>query len=110
MTQVLGGFVEDDVHGVRVSVVAPVGELDLHRHAELRAELLDAVSSDVPVVVDMARVTFMDSSAIGLIVGTAKRCREAGGDLRVVNAGGQPLRVMRLTGLDQLVSVEEAGA
>ena len=110
MTQVLGGFVVDEAHEGNVSVVAPVGELDLQRHAELRTELLEAVFVGKPVVIDMARVSFMDSSAIGLIVGTAKRCREAGLELRIVNAGGQPLRVMRLTGLHLLVPIEEAGS
>jgi anti-anti-sigma factor len=89
-------------------VVAPVGELDLHGHAALRETLLDACATERPVIIDLARVTFMDSSAIGLIIGSAKRCRKQGTELRVVNAGGQPLRVLRLTGVDQLVPVDPA--
>jgi anti-sigma B factor antagonist len=90
------------------SVVAPVGELDLRAHAALREALLDACGAERPVVVDLARVTFVDSSAIGLVVSAAKRCRKQGLELRVVNAGGQPLRVLRLTGVDLLVPVEPA--
>jgi len=89
-----------------VNVVAPVGELDLRRHAALREALIEACGTEGPVVVDLARVTFVDSSAVGLLVGTAKRCRKQGVEMRVVNAGGQPLRVMRLTGVDQLVPVQ----
>jgi anti-sigma B factor antagonist len=88
------------------TVVALVGELDLRGHASLRDALLDACAGERPVVVDMARVTFMDSSAVGLIVGTAKRCRRQGIEFRVVNAGGQPLRVMKLTGVDLIVPIE----
>jgi anti-anti-sigma factor len=92
------------------AVVAPVGELDLDRHGEFRSALLDAASSGKPVVVDLEGVSFMDSSAIGLIVGTAKRCQDTGTALRIVNASGQPLRVMRLTGLQLLVDIKERGA
>jgi anti-sigma B factor antagonist len=89
-------------------VVAPVGELDLRSHAAFREALLNACAADRAVIVDMARVTFMDSSAVGLVVATAKRCRRQGIELRVVNAGGQPLRVMRLTGADLVVPIEPA--
>lgn len=88
-------------------VVAPVGDLDLHGHAALREMLLEPCGTEPLVIVDLARVTFMDSSAIGLLVAGAKRCQRRGAELRIVNASGQLARIMRLTGLHMLVPIQE---
>jgi anti-sigma B factor antagonist len=90
----------------QAAVVAPVGELDLAGHATFRDALLSACTAGSQVVLDLARVTFVDSSALGLIVGAAKRCRERGAELRVVNPSASVLRVLRLTGVHQLVPID----
>ena len=89
------------------AVVAPTGELDLAGHAPFRDALLGACTAGHDVVLDLSRVTFMDSSAVGLIVGAAKRCRESGAQLRIVKPSSAVLRVLRLTGLHLLVPIDE---
>jgi len=55
------------------------------------------------VVVDLDRTTFMDSSGLGALVSALKRCRQAGGDLRIAAAPEQVLSVLRLTNLDRVL-------
>jgi anti-sigma B factor antagonist len=86
-----------------VAVVAPRGELDLVGVDDLRRALLQACEAETLVVVDLADVTFMDSAALGVIVGATKRMQREGGGLQVVNAQGEPLRAIQITGLDVLL-------
>lgn len=91
--------------GDRVVVVSPYGELDIADAPALRAALLAACGrASGLVVLDLAAVTFLDSTILGVLVAARKRlqsdCR-----LVVVNAGPRVLKVMRLTGLDEALNV-----
>jgi anti-sigma B factor antagonist len=88
----------------RVAVVAPSGELDLVSVDQLRRALLQACEAERLVVVDLAAVTFMDSAGLGVLVGAAKRLQHRGAALQILNATGEPLRVIQLTGLDMLLA------
>lgn len=43
-------------------------------------------SGKTNVVVDLARVKFMNSSGLGMLIGALTTMRKAGGDLRIANA------------------------
>jgi anti-sigma B factor antagonist len=66
-------------------VVVAAGDIDLAVAPSLReslAELLDAGHCDI--VVDLIDATFLDSVALGVLVGALEQCRQAGGDLHLV--------------------------
>jgi anti-sigma B factor antagonist len=89
-----------------VPVVAVSGELDLASVPGLRGRLeahLDAGRS--MIVVDLRAVTFLDSTALGVLVGVLKRCRELGGDLRLVITEPRILKLFRITGLQEAFSI-----
>lgn len=92
-----------------VAVVTPLGELDLATAEELREALEDACEGSRLVLVDFAGVTFLDSTTIGVLVGASKRCAEAGREFQVINAWGISHKVLRLTGLSELMG-EDASA
>lgn len=52
------------------------------------------------LVVDLSRTTFMDSTAVGLLIDGKKRLRQAGGDLRL---GGMQQRVHGLFAMTRLL-------
>jgi anti-sigma B factor antagonist len=64
------------------------------------------------VVVDMADVTFMDSSGLGALIAGLKKARQRSGDLRISGINDQVATVLRLTNLDRVLrahsSVEAA--
>lgn len=94
------------------SVVEVGGEVDLHSANQLRDELLKAAEGENPcVVVDLSRVSFIDSTGLGVLVGALKRVRETG-VLSLVCPQRSVRRVFEITGLMQVFpifdSVEEA--
>ncbi len=91
-----------------VQRVALAGELDIASVAQIESTLLGAVSPDLTtdLVVDLAAVTFMDSSALGALVHVNKALTAGGGTMRLANAGGAVLRVLELAGLLDVLRVD----
>jgi anti-sigma B factor antagonist len=72
----------------------------------LRSAVADLVAAGrTRVVVNLAGVTFIDSSGLGALVGALKATRTAGGDLRIAAAPEQVKQVLRLTNLDRVLNV-----
>lgn len=86
-------------------VVAAEGELDALTAPQLR-EALSAVAGNVPVVIDLQGITFIDSSGLSVLVGAAKRYAEAGCHLLVRGARPSVYRVLEMTHLVDVLPVE----
>jgi anti-sigma B factor antagonist len=85
----------------RPLVLALRGEIDIAVATSLRPgwyALAEQERLD-EIVVDLREVTFMDAAGLGLLVGMRNRQRRHGGDLRLCNAPGQVVMLLRLTGL-----------
>ncbi len=87
----------------RVAVVTLQGELDMANADDVRRLLREATPGRSLVVVDMADVTFIDSTIMGVIVAANTRCTAEGGALRLANLQRMPAKVIALVGLDALV-------
>jgi anti-sigma B factor antagonist len=79
------------------------GELDAHSAPEIR-ERLHALIDESPtlVVVDLERVTFLDSTILGVLVGGLRRMREGGGELQLVFPHQPARRIFEFTGLERV--------
>jgi len=98
-------------------VLVVSGEVDLAVSSELRTCLAELADVGVRhLVVDLRRVTFLDSTGVGVLVAAARRLGGAdpAGSLRLACTDERVLRVLRLTGvlgvLPLSVSVEAARA
>jgi anti-sigma B factor antagonist len=87
-------------------VCSPAGELEAFTVAEFRQALADLCPCD-RLIIDMSRVTFVDSAGLGALIGGIRRARELGG--RVAVACNRPalLKLLHTTGFDRIVPVEE---
>ena len=95
---------EDTSRGV--PVVSAAGEIDVATAPPLRDRLQALSASGKPtVVVNLLGVTFLDSTALGVLVAALKRSREAGGDLPLVIDEPRILRVFEITGLTGVFSI-----
>jgi anti-anti-sigma factor len=82
------------------TVVTAVGEIDLAAKDALR-EVLSPLAGDVTI--DLTDVTFVDSSAIGVLVGAHKRLTDDGGSLRLRGPQGMPRRALEIVGLGEWI-------
>lgn len=92
-------------------VVRPRGELDIARAEALRDEWTRAVEAERPerFVIDLADVTFLDSSVLAAIVRVHERQRDHGGELAVVNASRRIAKIFQITGLQDVLRVNRTG-
>ena len=82
-------------------IVSVYGELDLHSIGQLEGELDQALADGARrIVVDLACVSFMDSTALGAVVAANRKFRLASGDLVIVSDDPRVVRVFQLPGLD----------
>jgi anti-sigma B factor antagonist len=88
------------------TVVAVQGEIDVYTAPVLRDALDKQISAGkIDLVVDLRNVTFMDSTALGVLVGRLKLVRVQSGSLRVVVTHERVLRVFDITGLNKVFSI-----
>jgi len=89
-----------------IPVLVVTGEIDvvtkpvLHDHLDAQLEMGRST-----MVVDLRNVTFLDSTGLGVLIGALKRCREAGGDLRLVVDAPRILQLFTITGLDGVFAI-----
>ena len=85
------------------------GEIDHHHTAFLREQIDQALAKSQPptLVLDFDAVTFMDSSAVGLVMGRYKVVTAYGGGLEVCSLSAGAYRMMRLSGLEALAKIEQ---
>jgi anti-anti-sigma factor len=89
-----------------VPVVAAPAEIDLTNAAELRAALVEtADNGHKTLVVDMTGTRFCDSAGLHVLVHAHKRARACGGELLLALHAAEVLRVLEITGVDQMVPV-----
>lgn len=83
------------------------GEIDHHNSALMRRKIDMELKEKLPseVVFDFEKVTFMDSSGIGLIIGRYKLMNNIGGKVIVKNASDQIKKVMKLSGIDKIARI-----
>ncbi len=96
-----------------VVVFAPEGELDVSNIPELKKVFNQILhEGHTKVVIDLDKVTYMDSSALGVLVNGLKELRQRNGTLKIANLTGNVERIFKLTRLikffETYSSAEEA--
>ena len=90
------------------TVVTVRGEVDVYTAPHLRERLYEVIATGPSrVVLDLAPMTFIDSTGLGVIVGTLKRLREGGGDLALRAPSRSTRKVLEITGLTRIVDIED---
>jgi anti-anti-sigma factor len=74
------------------------GEIDAHTAPDLATAMAQLPVGDV--VVDVAEVSFMDSSGLRVLIDVAARAREAGGELIIAHPTPGITRLVEISGLN----------
>jgi anti-sigma B factor antagonist len=87
-------------------VIAVTGEIDVATAPQLREALHGVIAQGhATVVLDLLGVTFLDSTALGVLVGGLKRCRELDGELHIVVTDGRIKKIFEITGLNKVFPI-----
>ena len=89
----------------QATLVQVSGELDIASSQRLEQEL-SQLQDDALVIVDLRAVSFIDSTALAVLVRAHQRASEQGRLLGLVHAEGQVSRLLSLTGLVDAISAE----
>jgi anti-sigma B factor antagonist len=92
-------------HGERV-VMHLGGEIDVYTAPLVREKLDEQIlSGRTDLVIDLSKVSFLDSTGLGVLVGRLKLTRSRGGHLRLAGADDRVLKVFSITGLDKVFEI-----
>jgi stage II sporulation protein AA (anti-sigma F factor antagonist) len=88
-------------------IVRLEGELDHHTadtvRQQVEAELDRGVTSHL--VINLERMSFMDSSGLGFILGRYKRVTQAGGRMSLCGVNDQLMKLFELSGMLKILSM-----
>jgi anti-anti-sigma factor len=91
-------------HRANVAVVIAEGELDAFVAPDLTSTF-ELLRGERLLVLDIGRVSFMDSTALGLVARFVRTTREEGAEIRVVLPKGTARRIFEITTLDTALPV-----
>ena len=80
------------------------GDIDHHNARQIRSRIDTKVYIQRPdeLVLDLSRVSFMDSSGLGLILGRAEKASELDCSVRLFGLSPALMKLVRLCGVDRV--------
>jgi len=89
-----------------LGVIVLSGEVDIYTAPQFKECLLELLDSGVKrLVVDLSQITFIDSTALGVLIGGVRRVHSSGGAMTIVVTTRPVERVLSITGLDRVFSM-----
>lgn len=87
-------------------IVGLSGDIDLSAIVAVRSAFHEVLGDGWNrVIVDLSEVTFLDSAALGIMIGLHRRSREAGGACVLANLQPPAIRLVAATGLDSVFAI-----
>ena len=87
-------------------VLSPKGELDLSTYTQLRGRIQGLIAQGrVNLVLDLTGTDFLDSTALGALIGGRRAAHVAGGSFAIVAEHPQLLKLFAITKLDLVFTV-----
>ena len=82
------------------------GEVDVYTAPQLKQQMISLLESGAKeLVVDLTKVDYLDSTALGVLIGGLKRMRERDGNMVLVCPSPRIRRVFEITGLDKIFDI-----
>ncbi|MGN1133452.1 MAG: anti-sigma factor antagonist [Oscillospiraceae bacterium] len=83
------------------------GDIDHHSAKYLREEIDMKIDENHPLalIIDFSKVTFMDSSGIGLVMGRYKKLKAFGGEVFIANPPTYIKKVMNIAGINEICRI-----
>jgi len=89
------------------AIIAITGEMDVYTTPQVKDAMLALLEKGYyHLIVNLQQTEYLDSTALGVLVGTLKRVRERGGDLRLVAPQPKIRRLLEITRLIKVFSID----
>lgn len=85
------------------------GEIDAYTAPQLKESFNSLMEQDSrEIIVDLEKVTYMDSTGLGVFIGALKSAKEKDKQLKLVNIHERVFRLFQITGLDEIMDLQAA--
>ena len=82
------------------------GEVDVYTAPQLKQQMIGILEGGArELVVNLEKVDYLDSTALGVLIGGLKRMRERDGNMVLVCPSPRIRRVFEITGLDKIFDI-----
>ena len=89
-----------------ISIIRPQSDIDSFNVSFLKEKLRDQVDNGYyNIIMDLERVRFMDSAALGILVSGMKTCIQNSGSLGIINPSNNVSNLFKITHLDSVFSI-----
>ena len=90
----------------RASLIDLEGEVDVYTAPQLKQQIINLLDDGVRrIIVNLSAVDYLDSTALGVLIGGLKRLRERDGNLDLICPNPRIKRIFQITGLDKIFDI-----
>ncbi|UTR13412.1 STAS domain-containing protein [Salipaludibacillus sp. LMS25] len=83
------------------------GEVDVYTATKLKEALTPlAEQADKDLIVDLSEVNYIDSTGLGIFIGTLKAAEKSDTSLRLTGLNDRVKRLFEITGLNDVIDIE----
>ncbi|SER86960.1 STAS domain-containing protein [Salisediminibacterium halotolerans] len=87
--------------------VALSGEVDVYTASKLKETLNPLAEQEGQVlVVDLSEIDYIDSTGLGIFIGTLKITEKSNSELRLTGLNERVKRLFEITGLNEVIDIE----
>lgn len=87
------------------AVIKLIGRFDFNAHREFRDSVERAIGHKTDVSVDLGEVSYLDSSALGMLLMLRDKVKSEGHQVRLVNARGSVRQVLDIANFGKLFAI-----
>lgn len=99
----------DLVKNMEQATLRLTGEIDAYTAPQLKESFNSLMEQDSrEIIVDLEKVTYMDSTGLGVFIGALKSAKEKDKQLKLVNIHERVFRLFQITGLDEIMDLKAA--
>lgn len=89
-----------------VPVIELQGEIDVYTAPQLKQQMIVLMEDGArQILINLSHVDYMDSTALGVLIGGLKRIREMDGNMALICPAPRTRRVFEVTGLDKIFDI-----
>ncbi|MHB1457082.1 MAG: STAS domain-containing protein [Armatimonadota bacterium] len=90
----------------QISIIVLEGEVDVYTAPQLKQQIIKILDEGKKkIIVNLEAVEYLDSTALGVLIGGLKRLREREGSLDLICTNNRMKRIFEITGLDRIFNI-----